>query len=237
MLTFLPVFLQSGLGNGPQKAGLLMLPIAIPLIVMPRIVATYLVYRFSGRALLTIGLLLIAVGLAWIAARVPSLNYISLLEGMLVAGCGAGILNGEIAKVGMAVIPPERAGMASGVSGTARFSGIVVGFAALGAVLFAVVSQRISNALPTFSPTEKAGFIRSVAAGDLNSTMGSADTVHLHELALHSFAGGYQVMIFTAAALAACAAMICWLLVRYSETMPLSPQLGRDAVHLVAPVE
>ncbi|MGF6768327.1 EmrB/QacA subfamily drug resistance transporter [Paraburkholderia sp. GAS199] len=236
MLTFLPVFLQSGLGNGPQKAGLLMLPMAIPLIVIPRVVATYLAYRLSGRALLTMGLLLIAVGLSWMAMNIPRLDYLSLLGGMLVAGCGAGILNGEIAKVSMAVIPPERAGMASGVSGTARFSGIVIGFAALGAVLFASISRSISSALPASSPADNASFIRSVAAGNLNPAIGSTDAAHLHELAIRSFAGGYQTMIFAAAILAACAALVSWLLVRYSETMPIS-QFGSDTSHVVAPVE
>lgn len=236
MLTFLPVFLQSGLGIGPQKAGLLMLPMAIPLIVVPRLVATYLAYRMSGRALLTTGLLLIAVGLAWMAANIPRLEYLWLLGGMLVAGCGAGILNGEIAKVSMAVIPPERAGMASGVSGTARFSGIVIGFAALGTVLFAGVSQTVSRALSASSRTDRASFIRSVAAGNMNSAMDATLTAQLHELAIRSFANGYQMMIFTAAALAACAAILSWVLVRYSETMPLS-RFGADAANVAAPVE
>jgi hypothetical protein len=48
--------------------------------------------------------------------------------GMPVTGLGAGMLNGDVVKVGMSVVPPERAGVASGISGTVRFSGIVVGF-------------------------------------------------------------------------------------------------------------
>lgn len=34
MLTYLPLFFQSGLGFGPQKAGPLMLPIAVPLFLV-----------------------------------------------------------------------------------------------------------------------------------------------------------------------------------------------------------
>ena len=52
---------------------------------------------------------------------------------MVVTGCGAGLLNGETAKVSMSVIPPERGGMASGISGTLRFIGLVTGITGLGA--------------------------------------------------------------------------------------------------------
>ena len=54
---------------------------------------------------------------------------------MLITGCGAGLLNGETAKVSMSVIPPERGGMASGISGTLRFVGLVTGITGLGVVL------------------------------------------------------------------------------------------------------
>ena len=62
--------------------------------------------------------------------------------GMLVTGCGAGLLNGETAKVSMSVIPPERGGMASGISGTFRFVGLVIGITGLGAVLASDTEQR-----------------------------------------------------------------------------------------------
>jgi predicted MFS family arabinose efflux permease len=236
MLTFLPVFLQSALGHDPREAGLLMLPMAIPLFIVPRLVASYLTYRVSGRALLTAGLCLIAIGLAWIASCIPRFDYLSLLGGMLVAGCGAGILNGEIAKVSMAVIPPERAGMASGVSGTARFSGIVVGFAVLGAVMYARVAADIRSALPAGYGGDEAGLIRSVAAGNLAGSPGAGDLASLHSLATRSFADGYQTLMFSAAALASLAALLSWLLVRYAETRPLSRH-AKGLLPEVAPVE
>jgi hypothetical protein len=37
------------------------------------------------------------------------------------------LLNGKTARVSMSVIPPERGGMASGISGTLRFIGLVTG--------------------------------------------------------------------------------------------------------------
>jgi hypothetical protein len=63
MLSYSPIYFQSGLGYGAQAAGLLMLPIAIPLFLMPRVVAAQLTHRLTGRALLTIGLCLVSAGL------------------------------------------------------------------------------------------------------------------------------------------------------------------------------
>ena len=66
---------------------------------------------------------------------VRGLAYGPMIGGMLIIGAGAGLLNGETTKVGMTAIPKERAGMASGVAGTVRFTGLVLGIALLGVVL------------------------------------------------------------------------------------------------------
>jgi nitrate/nitrite transporter NarK len=128
-----------------------MLPLALPLFLVPRLVACHLTPRFSGRALLTIILAPVAVGLLWLGLVAAHFQYAPMFLGMLIVGIGAGILNGEIAKVGITVIPPERAGMAAGVGGTVRFAGIVVGFAVLGAILFEQVNSTL-RALRRISP-------------------------------------------------------------------------------------
>jgi EmrB/QacA subfamily drug resistance transporter len=245
MLTYLPIYFQRGLGYAPQTAGLLMLPMAIPLFVVPRVTAGYLSYRLTGRALLAIGLGLVAIGLCWIGIEAPRFDYAAMLGGMLVAGAGAGVLNGETTKVGMTVIPPERAGMASGVGGTVRFSGIVVGFAALGTILFSSIAATVRAAWPAGSAADQLDLVRSIAAGDLSGAgvgprlaagLGAGSQGMLRALAVQSFGHGYQAILFAAAALAAAAALLSWLLVRAAETPPL-PRRMRAAAPLAAPVE
>jgi predicted MFS family arabinose efflux permease len=137
MLTYMPIYFQSALGCQPRMARLMMLPMALPLFIVPRIVTTLLSQCLSGRTLLTLGILLVNVGLAWMALVAADLDHRAILDGMRLTGIGAGPLNGETTKVGMTIIPPDRTGMASGVSGAIRFTGVVVGFAALGFVLLA----------------------------------------------------------------------------------------------------
>ena len=108
MLTFLPIYFQGGLGVGAQAAGLLMLPdggAALHRAARRR--------RPSSRtgspdaALLTAGLLILSAGLGGDGRCRPLLPYAAMLAGMMLAGVGAGILNGEVAKVGMTAIPPR----------------------------------------------------------------------------------------------------------------------------------
>ena len=127
MMTYLPLYLQNVFALSPAVAGLGMLPFALPLFFCPRIAAS-LSNRISGRDLLALGLAIVAAGNLATAAMVAAhLPYGFVAIGMLMTGCGAGLLNGETAKVSMSVIPPERGGMASGISGTLRFVGLVTG--------------------------------------------------------------------------------------------------------------
>ena len=121
MMTYLPLYLQNVFALSPAAAGLGMLPFALPLFLCPRIAAS-LSNRISGRDLLALGLAIVAIGNLATAAMVAAhLAYGFVAIGMLITGCGAGLLNGETAKVSMSVIPPERGGMASGISGTLAF--------------------------------------------------------------------------------------------------------------------
>src|SRR5882672_4786367 len=201
MVTFLPLYLQGGLELAPQEAGVLMLPLAMPLVLVPRLVARYLTLRLSGRVLLTIGLGLV----------------------------GAGILNGEIAKVGITAIPPERAGMAAGVGGTVRFTGIVVGFAVLGAILFGQVQSTLRALLPQDIPeARRFEIVQRVVAGDLPGA--ARMTKGVNEAARVSFGAGYRAVFLSAAALAAVAAIASWLTVRSSETAPVPAEVRSVAL-------
>jgi hypothetical protein len=155
----------------------------------------------------------------------------SVLAGMLLAGIGAGLLNGETTKVGMTVIPPERAGMASGISGTVRFAGVVIGFAALGVALFSRIASVITAALPSLDAEVRTGFIRDVASGHL-----SADSVELGALAHHAFALGYEALLLAGAGLSAVAAIAVWCLVRASDTRPIAKTGMRNETVAPAPI-
>ena len=145
MVFFLPLFLQNAYGYAPFAAGVAMLPFALPMVLAPRLTAI-LASRFSGRALLTVGLAIAAIGnlLFWAVAS-AQLPYGAFVIGMLVVGAGAGLLNGQTVKVLGGAAPQDRAGMASGLASTTRFIGILVSVAGMGAVLASVVHRAFST--------------------------------------------------------------------------------------------
>ena len=220
-LTFIPIFLQNGLGHASAIAGLMMLPMVIPLFIVPRIVASYLAYRWSGRALLTLGLFLVCLGLFWFAAVVRELAYGPMIGGMLLTGIGAGLLNGETTKVGMTVIPKERSGMASGVSGTVRFSGLVIGIAALGAVLYGGVTDAVRHAFPEADAVGALRLVHDITSGQFaGAALPGHDAAAIRTIAEASFASGYQWLFIAAALFMLVSTLLTWRLVSAAETPP-----------------
>ena len=61
MMTILPLYLQDAFGQSPAVAGLAMIPFALPLLIFPTI-GGKLSASMSGRALLTVGLAMVALG-------------------------------------------------------------------------------------------------------------------------------------------------------------------------------
>jgi len=212
MMTLLPLYLQNVYGYAPIVAGLGMLPFAVAMIAGPHL-GRLLSRRFATYPMLTLGLLLVAAGNLLMAAIAAHAYYSLAAIGMIVTGLGAGVLNGDTQKAIMACVPASRTGMASGISTTMRFSGIVVAVGVLGAVLnqrtrtvFAgLLAGRhdVLQALP-------ADFMSSMLAGDLSHAMGhlpEALSAIVIAAARTSFATGFSSALYIAAATAAVVAL------------------------------
>jgi EmrB/QacA subfamily drug resistance transporter len=232
LIFFLPLLLQNAFGFAPAAAGLAMLPFALPMFLTPRFGAR-LGARFSGRALLTLGLAITTVGnLLLYVLSATHASYPVFAVGMLAAGIGAGLLNSETAKVMQGAVPAQRAGMASGISATTRFVGLLVGVAALGAVLSTGVRSRFmsSGEVRDIDPGLLASAAKRVASGDLNGVIGmlshSAQDA-IHSAASSAFFGGFADASLIAAIVAAISGWLTFKLVRAQETAPA--QAGEKA--------
>jgi EmrB/QacA subfamily drug resistance transporter len=142
MASLLPLYLQNGLGSSALQAGFAMLPFAVAMLLLPY-VGRWLARSRRSSQILVIGLGVVCAGdgiTGW-GALVGSWPIAML--GMAVIGSGGGLLNGETQKAIMGSVPRDRAGMASGISTTARFSGILLGFAVLSGVLATVARGRL----------------------------------------------------------------------------------------------
>ncbi|MER5882550.1 MFS transporter [Streptomyces sp. NPDC001941] len=146
-VTFFSAFyLQSVRGYSALQSGLLILPLAVAQMVFaPR--ARLVVERFGARAVCTVGMLAVALGLAAFAlfdADTP----VWLMEVVFfVQGAGMAHIMPPVTVAVMQTLPREKAGSGSAVNNTFRQVGGALGVAVLGSLLSATYRGQIEDHL------------------------------------------------------------------------------------------
>ena len=131
----LTIYLQSDLGFSALKAGLTMAPASlVSMFVAP--VAGRMTDKIGGKFILMSGLILFGAGMGWIALIAhPGASWPIFMAPLIVAGLGMGCIFAPMVTTAMRNIEPHLAGAASGVLNTVRQVGLVIGTAAVGALL------------------------------------------------------------------------------------------------------
>jgi EmrB/QacA subfamily drug resistance transporter len=220
MMTLLPIYLQDAFGLSPAAAGVSMAAFALPMLAGPTI-GGKLAARYDGRTMLTFGLLVVALGDAIVtAAAFGRFGHWLVAVGMAVIGVAVGVLNSETTKAQVAALPPERAGMASGMAGTTRFIGITFGLAGLGAVLAAVAEanlRRLGSEAVRDRIIDWHDLNLRIVGGDASGVLSaySGDVRAVLEQAVNgSVAFGFGAAFAVATAVALISAALAWRLVR-----------------------
>ena len=124
---FLAQFLQAGQGHSPFAAGLRLVPWTATLLVVAP-VAGLLADRTGDRPVLVGGLVLNAVGLAWIAViAAPDLAYARLVVPLVVTGIGASMAIPVVQNVVLGAVAPAAIGKASGANAMTQELGGALG--------------------------------------------------------------------------------------------------------------
>jgi EmrB/QacA subfamily drug resistance transporter len=210
IFTYLTLYLQNALGYSPLQGGLRMLPATVMTFVVP-LLTRRLTGRLAPGLLLGAGLALTGVGLALMHGLSTGSHWTALLAGLLVAGVGIGLANPAIAHTALGVVPPERSGMASGISNTFRIGGIAVGVAALGAIF----ESRVADSLHGSLGIPSAALAKAVASG---GTRAGAAALPGHpgvlEASLRAFTVGMNTILAIGAVLSLLGAIAAVTLVR-----------------------
>ncbi|MFD7493477.1 MFS transporter [Streptomyces sp. NPDC059832] len=169
-VTFFSAFyMQSVRGWSALQAGLMLLPLAATQIIFaPR--ARLFVDRFGARATCTVGMLLVAVGLAAFALFDGTTPVWVLCLLFFVQGTGMAHVMTPVTVAVMQALPREKAGSGSAVNNTFRQVGGALGVAVLGSVLSTVYRGDIEGhlgALPAGA--------RAAAGESIEATLGIAD--------------------------------------------------------------
>ncbi|WP_326837162.1 MFS transporter [Amycolatopsis rhabdoformis] len=126
------LYLQGVLHLSPWRAGLAMLPLFLPLVLLSPL-SGRLAAR-TPRLPIVAGLVLGALGLAGLLRVDATTGYATLLPAFVVFGIGMGLLTAAVVTAAVADAPKERAGIAGGINNTARQAAGALGVAVFGAV-------------------------------------------------------------------------------------------------------
>ncbi|MEA9355773.1 MFS transporter [Bacteriovorax sp. PP10] len=216
MMNYIPLYLQNVFSLTPLAAGLHMLPFAIAMIIFPKF-SLYLNEKFTQGQVLAIGLLTVSIGDLLGFFLVTSNSYPLVACALIIMGAGAGMLNGETTKAIMGSVPFNRSGMASGISTTTRFTGILFGVSGLGGILSIVTNASFNfelkkNQIRTPINPE---FIKSILSGDLPKAMTKIDMntqKDLLESGLRAFSNGFSTVLLTGSVISFCFAIVIYIL-------------------------
>jgi EmrB/QacA subfamily drug resistance transporter len=212
MFLYITLYVQDVLGHSPLQAGLIFLPLTLlSFFVAP--VAGKLSSHIPIRVLLGVGLAFVGVALLLMHGVQPGDSWTTLLAGFLFAGAGIGMVNPGIAQTAIGVVPPQKAGMASGINNTFRQVGIATGVASLGAIFQSEVSSKLAQLAPGAPPS----FADAVSSGGIHAAVQHAPAgsqAQLTAAANQAFISGFNEILLVGAIVALVGAVAGFALVR-----------------------
>jgi EmrB/QacA subfamily drug resistance transporter len=159
---FTSFYTQNVRGYSPLNAGLLTIPLAAgQLLCAPRTAA--LVRRFGAKAVVTAGLLVVAVALVGYYLLGVSTPVWLLEVVFLVQGAGMGLVMPVATEGVMSVVPRDRGGAGSAITNTSRQVAVALGVAVLGSVVAQAYRARLAPYLTVLPPAVRASATQSIA--------------------------------------------------------------------------
>lgn len=142
LLVLLPIRFIGIEGHSEIDAGLRMMALCAPMLVVPLLAATLTRWIRAG-VLCGVGLLIAAMGLYLLSRIAPGQALEEYLPALMTIGVGAGLPWGLMDGLSMSVVPRERAGMATGIFSTTRVAGEGIALALVGALMAALVQAAL----------------------------------------------------------------------------------------------
>ncbi|NEB05102.1 MFS transporter [Streptomyces sp. SID13726] len=143
------LYMQTGLGWSPLRAGLTGVPFSISVSVAAGLSVQQLVPRF-GRKVLQAGALLMAVGVLlylWEAEHYGmAITSWQMALPLIVMGVGMGLIVAPLTDAVLSEVPREHAGSASGLINTVQQMGNALGLGLVSVVFFGVVGDNLTPA-------------------------------------------------------------------------------------------
>lgn len=138
VMFFQPQYLEDVRGHSAILAGLMILPVTVPMIFVSPF-SGRLIARFGARRLMTAGMVSGVLGLLVLTQVGATSPYPLLLAGYLLFGIALGLVYAPMSTAAMAAMPGEKVGIASGVLAMDRVLAGAIALAATGAAFHALL--------------------------------------------------------------------------------------------------
>ena len=174
VLLYLVLYLQDVLGFSALGTGVRAMLLSGGTLVTAGI-AGRLSSRVPVRFLIGPGLIVIGVGLLLMRGLDAGSSWTHLIPGLIVGGLGIGLMNPPLASTAIGVVPPHRAGMASGINSTFRQVGIATGIALLGTLFSSEVTSQVHMRVAAVPSLAHRGpqIAAAIQSGQIGQVIGS----------------------------------------------------------------
>jgi len=172
-VTFLLIFYLQGIkGADPMKAGLLLSPFAIALMIIAPL-SGRLADKHGSRILSSVGLIISAIGLAGLMMIKINTSTIELVIWMSIMGIGSGMFFAPNSSTIVGSVPADKRGIAAGVTTMMNNAGQILSIA----ISMAIISSSISpNAMQQLFIGTQVGS-QGIATGQFISGLRTAFTI------------------------------------------------------------
>lgn len=191
-------FFQFIRGYGTLSTGVRILPVALT-IALGSIVGVAAAGRFGTRAVVVLGLLLLATAFGWIATSPADMSYQVIVGQMVFMGLGLGLTTAPATESILSVLPPAKAGVGSAVNDATREAGGTLGVAVLGSIFTSLYADRISASAFGGLPTANASRDSVAAAVGTVERAGDGIREQLAAALQTSFMSGFHLACVVAA--------------------------------------
>ncbi len=145
----LPVYLQSVAHLDALHTGFAMAPMSAPMLIVAPL-SGILSQRISPKRLIQAGLLLNAIAVLVMRQSFGvDASIISLAPGLILYGCGMGLVMAPISNLTLSAVSVQQAGEAAGVNNTVRQVGTTLGSSIIGAVLLSLIVSNVNTNIAT----------------------------------------------------------------------------------------
>ncbi len=218
VLLYLVLYLQDVLRYDALGTGLRLLVLSAGILATSGL-SGRLSAHVPVRFLVGPGMLLVGVGLLLMRGLGVGTGWTHLLPGLIVAGCGVGLVNPPLASTAVGVVAPQRAGMASGISSTFRQVGIATGIALLGTLFSNKVGHEVLTrvaAVPGLSGQgpRVAAAVQSGQIGELIARLPVASRGAVGAITVGAFTAGLNRILLVAAVVALVTGVIALMMIR-----------------------